>query len=98
MSKRERQLESELEVHKLELEAQNAELLASQMALEAVLARYTELFDFAPLGYAVIGPEDVIREINHAGAKVLLKDRALLAGVHLSALVTPRDRSIFAAM
>jgi outer membrane protein TolC len=40
----------ELQTHQAELEAQNRELRESREALEASRARYTDLFDFAPVG------------------------------------------------
>ena len=45
----------ELEVHQVELEMQNEELRAPER-VEAGLARYTELFEFAPIGYAMLTP------------------------------------------
>ena len=44
----------ELEVHHVELEIQNEELRESRLELESALARYTEIFDFAPIGYVTI--------------------------------------------
>src|SRR5215471_5956936 len=69
-------LGAELEVHKVELQIQNEELRAARLALEATLARYTELFEFAPLGYAVLGVDETILEINLAGAALLGRDRS----------------------
>src|SRR5215471_17755790 len=71
----------ELEVHQIELEMQNESLMASRAETEAGLERYTELFDFAPLGYAILGADEVIREINHAGAKLLGNIRSRLVGM-----------------
>jgi hypothetical protein len=50
----------ELEVYQIELEMQNEGLQAAQHELEIGLARYRELFDFAPVGYATLGPEQTI--------------------------------------
>jgi PAS domain S-box-containing protein len=78
------QLLHELEVHQIELELQNSELSDSRAALEVALARSTELFDFAPIGYAVLRPDGKIREINHSGARLLGRERAFLVGQPLS--------------
>lgn len=43
-------LQHELEVHQIELEMQNAELRAAQAQAAEALERYTELYDFAPVG------------------------------------------------
>jgi S-adenosylhomocysteine hydrolase len=44
----------ELQVYTLELEMQNEEILSSQAQAYAALDRYTELFDFAPVGYLTL--------------------------------------------
>jgi two-component system CheB/CheR fusion protein len=87
-------LVQELDVQRVELEAQNAELRAARLAVEALLVRYMELFDFAPLGYAVLAPDDIIREVNHSGARLLEREREALVGAHLGALVAPCDRQV----
>src|ERR1043165_2003457 len=46
------QLASELEIHRVELDLQNKELQGARAATEAALARYIEVVDFAPIGYA----------------------------------------------
>jgi len=40
----------ELQVHQIELEMQNDELRQSRAEVEAGLERYTDLYDFAPVG------------------------------------------------
>ena len=81
------QLSAELEIHRVELELQNEELRCARRATEAALARYTEVFDFAPIGYAVLDADRRIREINHAGASLLGVERARLISQQLSAFV-----------
>jgi hypothetical protein len=41
----------ELEVHQIELEMQNEELQQARDAIEKSLDKYTDLYDFAPVGY-----------------------------------------------
>lgn len=41
----------ELEVHQIELEMQNEELRLVRSNLESLLDQYTDLYDFAPVGY-----------------------------------------------
>jgi PAS domain S-box-containing protein len=68
----------ELQVHQVELELQNEELQRARGELELALRRYTELFDFAPIGYARLSADGMIREVNHAGAHLLGRERARL--------------------
>src|SRR5689334_21595300 len=70
----------ELEVHQIELELQNQELRATRHELEVGLARYTELFDFAPVGYVVVESDGTIRELNISAAQLLGAERRRLVG------------------
>jgi len=88
----------ELEVHRIELEMQNEELRQTQVALQASATRYEELFDFAPLGYAVLGADGTIREINHVGARYFGRDRSRLIGVRFRLFVAAQHLSAFNAM
>src|ERR1700693_6280082 len=44
----------ELEVHQIELEMQNHELRQARARVDALLAQYTDLYDFAPAGYVTL--------------------------------------------
>src|SRR5450631_4337226 len=69
----------ELEVHQIELEMQNEELLQAQQEIELSRNKYYELYDFAPVGYFVFDVRGLIREVNLTGAKLLGIERGLLA-------------------
>jgi two-component system CheB/CheR fusion protein len=97
-SRGERRLLHELEVHQVELELQNQELRETRLATEAGLERYTLLFDFAPIGYVILTPEGMIREINHAGAQLLGAARAHLGGRRFESFLSPSDRGAFGAL
>ena len=81
----------ELQVHQVELEMQNEELREAQGRLEAVLERYTELYDFAPDGYFTVLPDGTIREANLTAAALLGTDRRALLGTRLQGHVVPAD-------
>src|SRR6185436_9020712 len=68
----------ELEVHQVELEMQNEELRETRVELESALARYTEIFDFAPIGYVTISLDGTLHEVNHVAAKLLGSPRSHL--------------------
>jgi PAS domain S-box-containing protein len=70
----------ELEVHRIELEMQNAELRRAREELESSRDRYAELYDFAPIGYFTIDAAGSIMECNLAGARLLGVERRLLDG------------------
>src|SRR5262245_53978886 len=61
----------ELQVHQLELEIQNRELRETQKQLARSRVRYADLYDFSPTGYASLGENGVIEEINITGGKLL---------------------------
>jgi two-component system CheB/CheR fusion protein len=85
----------ELKIHQIELEMQNEELRATRLALEGALGRFTALFDFAPVGYFVLGREGQIREVSFAGARLLGRLRAKIVGRRLDSFVSERDQGAF---
>jgi len=88
-------LVQELEVHQIELEMQNEELKKIRAELEEALGRYKDLYDFAPVGYILLGGDGSIRQINLAGASLLGLERSKLIGKRLGAFVSDESRSIF---
>ena len=87
----------ELQVHQIELELQNEELRGSRAEVEAGLERYTELYDFAPVGYVTLGRDGSIRQLNLAGASMLGAERARLSGRRFGDFVGEPDRGVFQA-
>jgi signal transduction histidine kinase/CheY-like chemotaxis protein len=82
----------ELEVHEIELELQNEELRRARDELEVSVTRYSELYDFAPVGYVTLDAKSTILEINLVGSTLLGKDRARLIGQRFAQWVTPATR------
>lgn len=86
----------ELEVHQIELELQQEELLQSRDELEMGLERFTELYDFAPLGYLTLSRDGTILQVNLSGTKLLGVSRSELIGDRFGRFVaTEEGRSDF---
>lgn len=88
----------ELQVHQVELELQNEELVASRLAAEEAARQQAFLFDRAPMGYLLIDDHGVIRKANQAAADLLGVERLTLCGVPLSVLLTPQSHATLLAM
>jgi len=61
----------ELHVHQIELEMQNEELRRAQEELEALRARYFNLYDLAPVGLFALSDKGLILEANLTAATLL---------------------------
>jgi PAS domain S-box-containing protein len=79
----------DLQVHKVELEAQNQELRRSQFALEEARARYLDLYESAPVGYFTLSESGAIQEVNLTGAALLRQERSDLVGRPFATLLDP---------
>ncbi len=84
----------ELQVHQLELEMQNAELREARDEIETQLGRYTDLYDFAPVGYYSVDEQGLILEVNLTGAALLGVERSRLLKRRLLSFVTPKSLKI----
>jgi PAS domain S-box-containing protein len=87
----------ELQVHQIELEMQNAELQDSRDTVEVGLEKYTDLYDFAPVGYFSLDDQGLILEVNLTGAALLGLERSRLVKRRLTRFVVPTSRPIFVA-
>ena len=81
----------ELQVHQIELEMQQEELARTRNDLEESLANYTELYDFAPVGYLTLGRESKIQRANLTASKLLGVDRSGLVGKRFKQFCVPED-------
>ena len=85
----------ELQVHQIQLEMQNEALKLAKLETEDVLAKYSDLYDFAPMGLFAFDERGKIQEINLAGAKLLGAERRNLIERHFQQFVAPKDRPSF---
>ena len=85
----------ELAVHQIELEMQQEELLQSREELEEWLERFTELYDFAPLGYFTLAWDGTILQVNLTGTKLLGVERSLLVGDRFGRFVAAEELPVF---
>ncbi len=85
----------DLEVHQVELEMQNGELIKARCMARDAAEKYTNLYEFAPLGYFTISKDGRILEMNLSGARMLGEDRLQLQNRLFYLLVSEDTRLIF---
>lgn len=85
----------ELQVHQIELELQNKELIESREKATTAFEKYIELYDFAPSGYFTLTGKGEILQLNLSGAKMLGKDRSQLKNRLFHLFVTDYSKPIF---
>lgn len=87
----------ELQIHQIELELQNEELKQSKIEVDAGLEKFTDLYDFAPVGYFSLNEQGLILEVNLTGATLLGTERSRLTRRRFQPFVAPRSRPAFEA-
>jgi PAS domain S-box-containing protein len=90
-----RSLVAELRTHQIELEIQNEELRRAQSELATSRDRFSDLYDFAPLGYATVGANGLIVEANLTLAEMLHVGRGKIINQRFSAFIHPDDAGIY---
>ena len=85
----------ELEVHQVELEMQNDELLRAKEQIEETTGKYTDLYDFAPSGYFTLSNEGEIIGLNLSAAKMLGKERLHLLNRRFALFVSDDTKANF---
>jgi signal transduction histidine kinase/CheY-like chemotaxis protein len=90
--------ESDLRLSRDLLETQNKELLragSERQKMEALLGKYNDLYDYAPVGYFNLDPGGIIRAVNITGAKFLAAQRSTLLGLNLDSFLSDDSKPIF---
>ncbi|MBL0224718.1 MAG: PAS domain S-box protein [Geobacteraceae bacterium] len=91
-----RRAQDELENQQVELEMQNEELMRVQEELETSRNTYSELYDFAPVGYFTFDTGGRVHKVNLTGAQLLGIERGSLVDRPFTAFIADADgREIF---
>jgi len=92
-----RRVVHELEVHQVELEMQNAELSRARAEAEANAEKFSNLYDFAPVGYFTFAEQGSILGVNLTGAGLLGVEREFLLNRRIQLWVAPESLKCFDA-
>ncbi len=76
-------------MHQIELATQNEELRRAQLELAHSRDVYTDLYEFAPVGYLTLDGDGIIRKSNLTAALILGVERSRLIDVPLAQFVDP---------
>ncbi|MDY6827376.1 MAG: PAS domain S-box protein [Bacillota bacterium] len=87
----------ELEVHQIELEMQNEELQQVRSELERSLDQYTDLYDFAPVGYFTLDQDGLILNVNLTGAKMVRMERNRILNQNFHKFINPEYQNEFSS-
>jgi two-component system, cell cycle sensor histidine kinase and response regulator CckA len=87
----------ELQVHQIELEIQNEELQQARDTVEAALDKYSDLYDFAPVGYLTLDRDGTICEANLTSASLLGIERSRLIRRRFGLFLSPTELPAFNA-
>jgi PAS domain-containing protein len=87
----------ELQIHRIELEIQNEELMRAQNRLEISRMRYVNLFDQAPVGYAVLDSVGIIKQYNSTFLDMIQRKILKTGGHAFADLLKKNDADAFRA-
>jgi len=87
--------EVQLQQRQEELELINKKLAQSQVELEAAYRQYSDLYDFAPIGYFILARNGAIHQVNLAGANLLGVNHDEVTWLRLAAFVSSESLAAF---
>jgi len=85
----------ELQVHQIELELQNKELIEAKEAAQIATEKYVVLYDFALFGFFTLSKEGEILAVDFNGAKMLGKNRSELVNRRFPLFISDDSKPIF---
>ena len=89
--------ESELCERVAELERENTSLRHAAEQLDLVREQFSDLYDYAPVGYLTVDEKGTIHRVNLPAAALLGGSRQELVGTRLAGIVRPGEKAGFAA-
>jgi len=90
-----RNLVHELRTHQIELELQNEELRMAQVDLAESRDRYSNLYEFSPVGYVTVSEKGLILEANLTVAVMLGVERGFLLKKPFSKFIVSEDQDVY---
>jgi PAS domain S-box-containing protein len=91
-------LAHELNVHQAELELQNEELRNTYQDLAESRERFAALYEYAPVGYAVLDSSGIVRQTNTTLRNMLNRENAVLNDTPFSEFIFEQDAKIFLSL
>jgi PAS domain S-box-containing protein len=85
----------ELQVHQIELDMQNENLRVVHAQLEALRARYFDLYDLAPVGYLTVSEKGLILEPNLTAVTLLGVTRTMLISRPFTKFIFEADQDVY---
>ncbi|MEZ6120058.1 MAG: PAS domain S-box protein [Pirellulaceae bacterium] len=85
----------EFQVHQIELELQNEELRRTQFELAEARDRYSDLYEFAPVGYLTIQKNGQILEANLTATTLLCIERGKLLNRKFTDFLPPESYEVW---
>lgn len=80
----------ELQVHQIELEMQNEELIQAREQVISDLEKYIDWYDFGTSGFLTISHDGIILDLNYVAAKLLGNDRRHLKNTPFLFYIHPK--------
>ena len=87
----------ELQIYQIELEMQNEELMRYKEETDTLMAKFLNIYDFAPIGYLTLTPEGSILRVNLTAAGFLGVERSRLTGQRFQLNVSQESYPTFNA-
>jgi len=85
----------ELQVHQIELEMQNDELLLTQGKLKESNERYYDLYNKAPVGYCTLNEDGLIMDSNKTVSEMFGVSQEVLQKKRITDLISKEDQDIY---